>query len=103
MGIDEAGCPSETPPTKTTASMPSRSTVMSGRTNSTHLPVRPPRVRAVPAAASAARCACVFSRNARLSFTRHFAFARSILSIVMPMPKMSSDATSSKMPGAQGR
>jgi ketosteroid isomerase-like protein len=42
-GMEVAGWPSETPPTKTTASMPSRRTVIKGRTTKAHFPalVRP--------------------------------------------------------------
>ncbi len=42
IGIDVAGCPSDTPPTNTTASIPSRKTVMRGKKKRTHFPVRVP-------------------------------------------------------------
>lgn len=41
-GMDVAGWPRETPPTKMTASMPSRRTVINGRMKRTNLPDRAP-------------------------------------------------------------
>jgi hypothetical protein len=37
-GMEVAGSPRETPPTNTTASMPSRRTVIKGKTNKAHFP-----------------------------------------------------------------
>ncbi len=42
IGIEVAGWPRETPPTKMTASIPSRKTVIKGSTKSTHLPLFAP-------------------------------------------------------------
>lgn len=107
-GIEVAGWPSETPPTKTTASSASRSTVMNGRMNKAHFSVRALLGTSVsveaPGVAAASSCA-VFLRfkrplcsNAFSSLSRQRILERSTRSMVRAMAKMMMAAMSEKMP-----
>ena len=98
MGMDDACWPRETPPTNTTASSPSRRTVINGRIIKAQ---RPARICLMPSSLmlpSSLPCAMPFCSNACVILIRHLIFLPSSLSIVTPITRIKSDATREKMP-----
>jgi hypothetical protein len=93
----QADCGGLTPPTKTTASKPSRTRVMKGNRNSAHLPLR---ARLLAKASSSASPVAVWmlSSNAWDSLILHFTRDRSILRKARPMKKMMIEARREKTP-----